>query len=113
MTSYVVTSHGADFFGEDRHPLTVLEKLAAYTDSLLPRDDIRGRVYDVLANAHRGHDIDPGTAGILAGVFGQLASHRALVKKFAVPARLLALSAARAAAEGETWTWRTANTEGS
>lgn len=41
--AHVAVSHGADFFGEDRHPLKSLTSLAGYAEGCLSRDE-RGRL---------------------------------------------------------------------
>ena len=56
--AHVVTSHGADFFGEDRHPLKALVSLAGYAEGCLPRDE-RGPLVLLLTNPGDGGTMSP------------------------------------------------------
>ncbi|MFE5563274.1 hypothetical protein, partial [Streptomyces sp. NPDC056544] len=51
--AHVVTSHGADFFGEDRHPLKALASLAGYAEGCLPYAERRPLVL-LLTNPGEG-----------------------------------------------------------
>ncbi|MFD8300707.1 MULTISPECIES: DUF7739 domain-containing protein [Streptomyces] len=106
--AHVIVSHGADFFGQDRHPLKVLAALAPYVAYALPWQEWEehGRpLRDTLAH--------PGTRTFTAPEAAQLADQllkvsrsRGLKAKLSAVARLLADAAARAAADGEAWEWR-------
>jgi hypothetical protein len=105
MATHIVTSHGSDFFGEDRHPVKVLRDLGQHVRGVLPYDDQRP-VLDLLEfPGARPVSLDPDQAAVVAQLFRTAAGHRSMARKFAGPARLLGDAAARAAADGETWTW--------
>lgn len=107
--SAIVTSHGADFFGEDRHAPKTFVSLAGYAEGVLPAAD-RAQLVQLLRAAGIGEHlaIAPAEAGSLAGQLRQIARHRFVKSKAAaLSAALLADAAARAATDGEAWTWRT------
>jgi hypothetical protein len=103
--AHVVTSHGADFFGEDRCPLKALVSLAGYAEGCLSRDE-RGPLVLLLTNPGEGGTMSPSQAAEMAQLLGKLARHRFVKTSAAAHARALADAAARAAAEGEPWEWR-------
>lgn len=110
--TYLQTSHGADFFGVDTHPTKQVRALADYARGSLPYD-----VREPLARLLESAGTDPETtipadqAEKFASLLRTVASHRFTKPKPAKVARLLCDSAARAAAEGEPWTWTTTATE--
>ncbi|MFB7266026.1 hypothetical protein ACFCXH_28355 [Streptomyces nojiriensis] len=112
MSSFVTTSHGADFFGEDRHLVASLASLADYARSCLAADE-RDQLVQLLtgpATAEVGTEqtIPAADAGRLAIQLRRVARNRYLrSKRLAASAALLADAAARAAADGEPWHWRT------
>ncbi|MEU2441834.1 hypothetical protein ABZ595_37480 [Streptomyces rubradiris] len=101
---HVVTSHGADFFGEDRHPVKVLTVLAGYAEGCLPSAE-RGPLVDLLRDPGTGGTIPAAKLDQVARLLLQLARHRFVRGSAAAVARALADAAARAAAAGEGWTW--------
>ncbi|WP_327167114.1 hypothetical protein [Streptomyces zaomyceticus] len=117
MTTHVVTSHGADFFGEDRHPVRTLVSLADYARGSLPAA-VRARLVDLLEGAGRmeggtGHTIPAAEVPGLAEQLRTVARARGLRSpRLASAAALLADAAARAAADGEPWTLTIETTEG-
>jgi hypothetical protein len=102
---HVVTSHGADFFGEDRHPLKALVSLAGYAEGCLSRDE-RGPVVLLLSNPGEGGTMSASQAAEVAKLLLKLARHRFVRAKESAVARALADAAERAAAAGEPWEWR-------
>lgn len=102
---HMVVSHGADFSGEDRHPLKALVSLAGYAEGCLSRAE-RGPLVLLLTNPQEGGSVTPGQAAELAPRLLELARHRFVTGSAAALARALADAAARAAGEGEPWTWR-------
>ncbi|MFI6960969.1 hypothetical protein [Streptomyces sp. NPDC050255] len=101
----VVTSHGADFFGEDRYELRDLTSLADHADTCLPVLE-RGALVRFLSHAGDGDQAVPADqAGEFAGLLRQVATHRFTRPAPGAHAALLAEAAARAAAANETWTW--------
>ncbi|MFD6891934.1 hypothetical protein [Streptomyces sp. NPDC059957] len=112
MATFTATSHGADFFGEDRHLTTVLNSLADYARGCLPADEreplVKLLAAQQLTEVGAEHTIPAADAGRYAGQLRRIARHHFLrSKKLAEAAMLLANSAGRAAADGESWTWRT------
>ncbi|MFB8407544.1 hypothetical protein [Streptomyces sp. NPDC055912] len=105
MARHLLTSHGADFFGEDRHPFPLVTGLADYVEGVLPYDE-RGPVVGLLKHAAaEGAEFTPDQATALGDALMKVARHRFTTPKVAAVARLLADAAARAAADGEMWTW--------
>ncbi|MEV6810219.1 hypothetical protein [Streptomyces sp. NPDC051132] len=104
-TRHVVTSHGADFFGEDRHPLKVLASLAGYAEGCLSEAE-RGPLVDALRDPGAGGTIPADKVAPLAPLLLRLARHRFVRGAAAATARALADAAARAAAADEPWVWR-------
>lgn len=103
--AHVITSHGADFFGEDRHPLTVLAALARYAEGCLPREE-RGPLVQLLADLGQSGSVPAVTAAEAAQLLRRLARHRFVKTSAAAHARSLGDAAARAAADGDPWVWR-------
>ncbi|WP_332759297.1 DUF7739 domain-containing protein [Streptomyces sp. MT206] len=112
MSTYIVTSHGGDFFGEDRHPCKTLGSLAPYVHAAVPADE-REAVEQLLTEAAltpagTTTSISAAVAAKLAPQLRQIARNRYLKSRPLVQAAaLLADAAARAAADGEPWEWRT------
>ncbi|MFJ9822527.1 hypothetical protein ACIRU3_46475 [Streptomyces sp. NPDC101151] len=102
--AHVVTSHGADFFGEDRHPLKALASLAGYAEGCLPYAE-RGPLVQLLQNPGEGGSIPPARAAEVAQLLLRLARHRFVKASAAAHARALGDAAARAAEDGEPWVW--------
>lgn len=103
--THVVTSHGADFFGEDRHPLKVLTSLAGYAEGCLSYAE-RGPLVQLLKDPGSGGTIPADKAAEVAQLLRRLARHRFVKTSAAAHARALGDAAARAAADGEPWEWR-------
>ncbi|MFK0231397.1 hypothetical protein ACIQUL_37155 [Streptomyces sp. NPDC090303] len=103
--AHVVVSHGADFFGEDRHPLKSLTSLAGYSEGCLSRDE-RGPVVLLLTNPGEGGTMTPSQAAEIATLLLKLARHRFVRAKESAVAHALAAAATRAADSGEPWEWR-------
>ena len=103
--AHVVVSPGADFFGEDRHPLRVLTSLAGYAEGCLSYDE-RGPVVLLLTNPGEGGSMSPSQAREISQLLLRLARHRFVKASAAAHARALADAAGRAAADGEPWVWR-------
>ncbi|MEU3978303.1 DUF7739 domain-containing protein [Streptomyces bacillaris] len=103
--AHVVTSHGADFFGEDRHPLTSLTSLAGYAEGCLSQDE-RGPVVLLLSNPGEGGTMTPGQAAEIAPLLLKLARHRFVRPKESAIAHALAAAAQEAAAAADPWEWR-------
>ncbi|MEV6810189.1 hypothetical protein [Streptomyces sp. NPDC051132] len=102
---HVVVSHGADFFGEDRHPLKVLVSLAGYAEGCLPSDE-RGPLVDLLRDPGVGGTIPAARVPDVAQLLLRLARHRFVKAGAAAHARALADAAGRAAAAADPWVWR-------
>ncbi|MCL7370431.1 DUF7739 domain-containing protein [Streptomyces ardesiacus] len=107
--AHVVVSHGADFFGEDRHPLTSLTSLAGYAEGCLSRDE-RGPVVLLLTTPGEGGTMTPSQAAEIAVPLLKLARHRFVRARESAVAHALADAAMRAAAVGEPWEWRMEST---
>lgn len=102
----VVVSHGADFFGQDRHLLKEVAALAAWVENSVPYND-RKAVAPLVAAMERP---EPRTflAADAARISEQLlkvSRTRHLKPRASALARALADAAARAAADGEPWEW--------
>ncbi|MFG2284412.1 hypothetical protein ACGFNQ_37705 [Streptomyces asoensis] len=102
---HVVTSHGSDFFGEDRHPLKALVALAGYAEGCLSFAE-RGPLVELLRDPGEGGSIPPAEVAAVAHLLLTLARHRFVKASAAAHARALGDAAARAAADGEPWVWR-------
>ncbi|MGW1379545.1 DUF7739 domain-containing protein [Streptomyces sp. NPDC002446] len=109
--SYVQTTHGADFFGQDTHTTKAVRDLAGYARGCLPYD-VREPLARLLESAGTEPEatIPADQAETYADLLRTVASHKFTKAKAAKVARLLGDSAARAAAEGEPWTWTTTAT---
>ncbi|MFJ2186282.1 hypothetical protein ACIOJG_37365 [Streptomyces anulatus] len=103
--AHVVVSHGADFFGEDRHTLKSLESLAGYAEGCLSHDE-RGPVVLLLSSPGEGGTMPPAQAAEVATLLLKLARHRFVRPKESAAAHALAAAAEQAAAAGEPWQWR-------
>ena len=104
---HIVTSHGADFFGEDRHLLKDLATLAPWVTNSVSYED-RQAVALLVAVMEHPEDLTTFPAADVALVSEQLlkvSRDRYLKPRAAAVARALADAAARAAADGEPWTW--------
>ncbi|WP_037918685.1 DUF7739 domain-containing protein [Actinacidiphila yeochonensis] len=106
---HIITSHGGDFFGQDRHSASVLTDLG---EALSWMYIVRDASADVLVAALRAaptvaaeQSISPAAAGGCAALLLKAARDKAMPTKLAAAARLLADAATRAAAAGEPWTW--------
>lgn len=113
MSQHLVTSHGADFFGQDRHPLALVSGLAAYVRSAVPfaqRSDLgpfleRLRQLDQ-ALAEAGARFEPDEAATLGEALLNVSRLQGVKPKVSAAVRLLADAATRAAAAREPWEWR-------
>lgn len=105
MSTHIVVSHGADFFGEDRHPLKTLTSLAGYAEGTLTYAE-RGPLVQLLQNPGDGGTIPADKAAELSELLLKVARHRFVKASAAAHARALADAATRAAADGEPWQWR-------
>ncbi|PVC78844.1 hypothetical protein DBP19_36935 [Streptomyces sp. CS090A] len=102
----VVVTHGADFFGEDRHPLKALKALTAHAESsvfYLDRETLAPLV-EILATP-TSQTFPPAEAAALSEQLLVIARHRRTKAAVSALARALADAAARAAADDEPWTW--------
>ncbi|GGZ19699.1 DUF7739 domain-containing protein [Streptomyces nitrosporeus] len=102
----VVTSHGADFFAQDRHPLKTLRLLAPYAEnsvSVFERSTVARLVQ--LLEAPTDESFTPAESAELSEQLLKVSRARYLKTGSAAVARHLADAAARAAADGESWTW--------
>ncbi|WP_327170020.1 hypothetical protein [Streptomyces subrutilus] len=109
MTSHIVTSHGADFFGQDHHPCRMLISLARYAQSIIPAAD-RKSLVQLLTDAQTGTEriIPAAQAAVLAAQLRQIGRDRFVkAKAEGKTAMLLADAATRAAADGDPWEWHT------
>ncbi|MER8237435.1 hypothetical protein [Streptomyces sp. NPDC094049] len=113
MPTHIITSHGADFSGEDWHPAPQIAAMADYARSMLPAD-VSNPLVDLLAAAPaltaEGLSVPASDVRLLAELLGRVARERFVRPPVAARARLLADAAARAAADREPWTWTTATT---
>lgn len=108
MTVHIVTSHGADFFGEDRHPLKDLTVLAPWVANSVSWNDRTTAAPLVQALEQPDARTFPAAdAALLAEQLLKVSRSRGLKGKPAARARALADAAARAAADGQPWEWRT------
>lgn len=105
MSTHLVTSHGADFFGQDRYPLPFATGLADYATGVLPFDG-RRPIVELLEHAvAEGAQFTPAQAAAVSDALMKVARHRFTKPKVAAAVRLLAEAGARAATDNETWTW--------
>ncbi|MEU8741874.1 DUF7739 domain-containing protein [Streptomyces halstedii] len=102
----VIVSHGADFFGEDRHPLKGVRALVPYAEnsvSVFERATV-ARLVQLLENP-AAQTFTPDEAAELSEQLLKVSRDRHLKTGWAAIARYLADAAARAAEGGEPWTW--------
>ncbi|MEV5204904.1 hypothetical protein [Streptomyces sp. NPDC053720] len=102
----VVVSHGADFFGQDRHVLKSVTALAPYVEnsvSYLARKDVAPLVEFLEAPAPR--TFPAADAARVSEQLLKVARGRGTKPAVAALARALADAAARAATDGEPWDW--------
>jgi hypothetical protein len=105
MTTHLVTSHGSDFFGEDRYPLRQLQDIADYVRGTIPAASA-GPLVQLLAKAGaEPQSVAPEQAAEFAGQLLATIRNRFMKPKLTVPIQLLADAAARAADAGDLWTW--------
>ncbi|QGZ49980.1 hypothetical protein GPZ77_17805 [Streptomyces sp. QHH-9511] len=105
MSTHLVTSHGADFFGHDRYPLPFITGLRDYINGVVPYDERRPLVKLLEHAAAEGAEFTPAQAQAIGEALMKVASHRFTKPKVAAAVRLLAEAAGRAATDGETWDW--------
>jgi hypothetical protein len=104
---HLVTSHGADFFGEDRHLLKELAALAPWASNSVSWND-RETIAPLVQALEQPVDrtFPAAEAARLAELLLKVSRTRHLKPKASALARALADAAARAAADGEPWEWR-------
>lgn len=109
--SSLLVSHGADFFGQDRHLLKDVQGLAPYVENSVSYMD-RKKVARLvrLLEAPASGSVPAGAAGQLAEQLLKVARNGRIKPAVAALARALADAAARAAADGEAWTWSVEST---
>lgn len=102
----VVVSHGADFFGQDRHVLKEVAALAPWVTNSVPYDD-RQAVAPLVAVMERPEPraFPAADAALVSELLLKVSRDRHLKPRPAALARALADAAARAAADGEPWEW--------
>ena len=105
--AHLVVSHGADFFGEDRHLLKALTSLAPYASNAFSWAD-RAKVAPLvqLLENPAAQTIPASEAAVLSEQLLKVSRSRGLQPKVSALARALADAAGRAAADGEPWEWR-------
>ena len=113
--THLTTTHGADFFGQDTHQVKAVRDLAEYARGVLSYD-ARKPLQPLIQHLETAGTEDTLTipadqAEPFARLLRTVAGHRHTKPKPAKAARLLADSAARAAAQGEPWTWTTTTAE--
>jgi hypothetical protein len=102
----LVVSHGADFFGEDRHLVKDVAALAPWVcTSLAWVDREQTALLAAAMEAPENRTFPPAEAAAAAEILLRLSRVRQLRPKPSALARALADAAARAAADGEPWTW--------
>lgn len=104
--AHVVVDHGADFFGQDRHPLKALASLAPYVSNSFSWND-RAKVAPLvqLLEHPTEQTIPASQAAVLSEQLLKVSRSRGLQPKVSALARALADAAARAATDGEPWVW--------
>lgn len=110
----LVVTHGADFFGEDRHLVKDVAALAPWVTSSVSYVD-RQSVAQLVAALEQpaARTFPAATAGLLAEQLLTASRQRDIKPAHAGLARALADAAARAAAAGHRWQWRLATQPGS
>lgn len=103
----IVVSHGADFFGEDRHILKEVVALAPWVTNSVPYND-RQAVAPLVAVMERPEALtfQAADAARVSEQLLKVSRSRGLKPKASALARALADAAGRAAADGEPWEWR-------
>lgn len=102
----LVVSHGADFFGQDRHLLADVVALAPWVTNAVPYND-RKSVAPLVA-AMEGPEalaFPAADAARVSEVLLKVSRDRHLKPRASALARALADAAARAATDGEPWEW--------
>ncbi|MEU3256128.1 hypothetical protein [Streptomyces sp. NPDC006997] len=102
----IVTSHGADFFGQDRHLLKEVAALAAWVTNSVSYND-RQAVAPLVAALEfpKPCTFPAADVALVAEQLLKVSRTRHLKPKASALARALADAAARAAADGEPWEW--------
>ncbi|MFI7396527.1 DUF7739 domain-containing protein [Streptomyces tendae] len=102
----LIVSHGADFFGEDRHPLKAIANLAPYVENSVSYTD-RPTVAPLvrLLESPASQTFPVAEAAQLSERLLKVARDRRLKPAIATLARSLGDAAARAASDGDPWTW--------
>jgi len=102
----LVVSHGADFFGEDRHPLAAVRTLGPYVENAVSYVDQQTIAPLMKALEDLSDRTFPAAdAAQLSEQLLKVARNRRIKPAVATLARALADAAARAAADDEPWTW--------
>jgi|GEM_PF-6896469 len=104
--SSVLVSHGADFFGQDRYPLRDVMALAPYVEasvSYMKRATVAPLVR--LLESPASGSVPAADASQVAEQLLKVSRDRRIKPAISTLARALADAAARAAADGEAWTW--------
>ena len=103
----VVVSHGADFFGQDRHLLKEVADLAAWVENSVPYNDRKSVAPLVAAMEGREALAFPAAdAAYASEVLLKVSRIRQMKPRASALARALADAAARAATDGEPWEWQ-------
>jgi len=103
----LVTTHGADFFGQDRHLLADVVALAPWVTNAVPYNDRKSVAPLVAAMEGREALAFPAAdAARVSEVLLKVSRDRHLKPRASALARALADAAARAAADGEPWEWQ-------
>jgi hypothetical protein len=104
---HLIVSHGADFFGQDRHALKSLVSLAPYAASAFSWNDQKlvAPLVQALENP-TARTIPASEAAVLAEQLLKVSRNRHIKPAVAGLARALADAAARAADAGEPWEWQ-------
>jgi hypothetical protein len=106
--THLVTSHGADFFGEDRYTLKQLHEIGQYLRGYASANDFEPLARVLESAGARPQSIPPVKASEYAGLLRRVARGKFTPKKLAGAAALLADAADRAAADREPWNWNPA-----
>ncbi|MFD4483404.1 hypothetical protein ACFWPU_45960 [Streptomyces sp. NPDC058471] len=102
----VVVSHGADFFGQDRHLLKEVTALAAWVTNSVSYND-RQAVAPLVAAMERPEALTfpAADAARVSEQLLKVSRDRHIKPRASALARALADAAARAAADDEPWEW--------
>ncbi|MFF9070555.1 hypothetical protein ACF09E_34935 [Streptomyces sp. NPDC014891] len=116
---HLVTSHGADFFGQDRYPIPLVTALADYVRSVVPSAQLSALAGPLAALTELDQAVTdkvtafpPATASALADALLRVSRLRSVKPGTSATARLLANSGALAASSGEPWQWHIEYTAG-